>query len=346
MKNTKQMKQILDGFRENNTSFITVNNSEWFSLFRDEIRNSIAIEGIFANRNELLAVLEHHQRTQDQKSAAILGYFEAASTLYEYANNQYEAKEFQLRLSDLKQIHTLLMRYEHQLGTFSGQLGGFRNENVAVTDSSFTPLQFHYLPDTLRVFLDWHNANICKPQFDLLTFASASHILFETIHPFRDGNGRVGRILLSYLLIGSGLLNISIKGTQKTDRNKYYIALENGDGEIEKMLRRIENGETPTITRINNAVKNSNLSAMKTMIHQRLNHSLDLIEKDVKTMDQDALIPLRDAAKFFNYSQDYLRQLIHLGKLPAQKHGKLWVVKVRDIAQYNQSVNDRQKPNV
>ncbi|MBC8174169.1 MAG: Fic family protein [Candidatus Marinimicrobia bacterium] len=339
MKDIKSIKSILDEFRERNVPFITVNNSEWYSLFRDEIRNSIAIEGIFANRSELLSVLERgQQRTTDQKSAAILGYFEAASTLYEYAENQYETNEFQLRLSDLKQIHTLLMRYEDQLGTFTGRLGGFRIEDVAVTQSKFTPLNYNYLHHTLPVFVQWHNVNIHEPKFDPLTFIAASHVLFETVHPFRDGNGRVGRILLSYLLIGSGLINISIKGTAKADRDKYYHALEVGDNEVEKMLRRIEQGENPTVSRINRVIQQSKLGPVKTIILQRLNHSLDLVEKDIKTMDRDALIPLRDAARFYSYSPDYLRQLIHLRKLPALKRGKLWYVKVRDIEQYSKSV--------
>ncbi|MEA3287689.1 MAG: Fic family protein [Candidatus Marinimicrobia bacterium] len=341
MNTTQQIKQILDKFRDNDIPFITVNNSEWYTLFRDEIRNSIAIEGIFANRTELLSVLNRSNRTQNQKSAAILGYFEAASSLYEYAENQYELNEFDVRLADLKQIHTILMRYESQFGTFTGKLGGFREEDVAVTQSTFTPLSYHYLPQILPIFIKWHHAHLVNPKFDDLTFFAASHVLFETIHPFRDGNGRVGRILLSYLLIGSGLINLSIKGTQKSDRDKYYHALEIGDNEIEKMLRKIEQGEKPTVSRINKAIDKSDLSELKTMIHYRLNHSLDLIEKDINTTDDEALIPLRDAAKFYSYSQDYLRQLIHQGRLPAQKRGKLWVVKIKDMVAYNKSMNKK-----
>lgn len=72
----KQFKNL----REKNIQLIAVSNTEWYSLFRDEIRNSIAIEGIFSNRNDLLDVLEKNKKTTDQKTAAILGYFEAAST--------------------------------------------------------------------------------------------------------------------------------------------------------------------------------------------------------------------------------------------------------------------------
>lgn len=96
MKNIKVIKNSLDDLRQNNVRFISVTNSEWYSLFRDEIRNSIAIEGIFANRNELLAVLERGRRTSDQKTAAILGYYESANTIYEYAYNLYKTGGFSI----------------------------------------------------------------------------------------------------------------------------------------------------------------------------------------------------------------------------------------------------------
>lgn len=335
MKNIKVIKNSLDDLRQNNVRFVSVTNNEWYSLFRDEIRNSIAIEGIFANRNELLAVLERGRRTSDQKTAAILGYYESANTIYEYAYNLYKTGEFEVRLSDLKQIHTLLMRYEHQLGTFTGVLGDFRKSDIAVTQSYFTPLNHAYVKDTSKVFIKWLNSNIKKPRLDILTFATGSHVLFETIHPFRDGNGRVGRILLSYLLIGSGLINIAIKGTNKTDRDRYYNALEVGDNEIEKMLRNIEKGQEVTVKLIDSVVASSNLKLLKNIIFERINHSFDRVEREIKTIDREAILPLRDAAKFYNYSSDYLRQLINNGKLPAKKRGKLWYIKVRDIEAYS-----------
>src|SRR3989338_9183809 len=164
-------------------NFINVTNAEWYSLFKDEIRNSIAIEGVFANRQELLDVLEHNKRANKQKAAAILGYYEDASAMYEYANNQFKENEFSLRMADIKQIHTLLMRYEKDLGTYIGQIGDFRKNKI----------------------------------YDEVTLAAITHVWFETIHPFSDGNGRVGRILMSYILVGQGLVNVAIKGIAKEE---------------------------------------------------------------------------------------------------------------------------------
>ncbi|WPC42367.1 Fic family protein [Clostridium sp. JS66] len=58
---------------------------------------------------------------------------------------------------------------------------------------------------------------------------------FETIHPFADGNGRVGRMLINYLIIGNNLLPITIF---ENDSKKYYLALEyfNSNQEIDKMV--------------------------------------------------------------------------------------------------------------
>lgn len=50
----KSLKQEFQNLKRNSIHLIAVSNSEWYTLFKDEIRNSIAIEGIFANRNELL----------------------------------------------------------------------------------------------------------------------------------------------------------------------------------------------------------------------------------------------------------------------------------------------------
>lgn len=332
------MNELLKAFRQlrkENVPFIAVANSEWYSLFRDEIRNSIAIEGIFANRNELLDVLERNKKTSDEKTAAILGYFESASFVYEYANNLYKENEFIIRLSDIKQIHTLLMRYEQQVGSFTGILGDFRKDDVQVTHSTFTPLKAILVPEAMTLLVKWINEKLTTPDYDKIKLATASHIIFETIHPFRDGNGRVGRILLSFLLIGSGLVNIAIKGTTKEQREKYYHALESGDNEIERMLRDIESGKKVTPGNVDEYLANSNITLLEKIIRDRLTDALNRLQsKAFLSLNRDAIIPLRDAARFFSYSPDYLRNLINKNKLPATRKGKLWYVKVRDIERY------------
>jgi excisionase family DNA binding protein len=327
--------------RKRNVHLIAVANSEWYSLFKDEIRNSIAIEGIFANRNELLDVLEKNKRTSEAKSAAILGYYEAASTLYEYANNLYSEGEFSTRVSDIKQIHTLLMRYEKQSGIYTGELGEFRKEGVAVTQSRFTPLEGIYVRDVMPVLVRWINKKIAEPGYDKIKLAALCHVLFETIHPFRNGNGRAGRILLSYILIGCGYCNIAIKGNQQSDRDKYYAAMEEGDDEFESLLRGIEKGKKISTDTIDAYAERSNIEKLYRIIIKRLHDSFRrLSEKEFVASHPDAVLPLRDAARYFNYSQDYLRNLINKGKLAAERRGKLWYVRVREVERYIKEISE------
>lgn len=69
-----------------------------------------------------------------------------------------------------------------------------------------------------------------------LKVVSYFHCWFESIHPFADGNGRVGRMLLNYLLIGNNLPPIVLF---ENDREEYYLALEyfNETQEIDKMVK-------------------------------------------------------------------------------------------------------------
>lgn len=61
---------------------------------------------------------------------------------------------------------------------------------------------------------------------DVLTAAAYFHVKFENIHPFADGNGRTGRILMNYLLVLHGHPPIII---HEEDRKDYYEALEAWD---------------------------------------------------------------------------------------------------------------------
>lgn len=335
-------KTVLKYFEDVNlysVNFISITNKEWYSLFLDEIRNSIAIEGIFSNRNDLLHVINKSQRTNSQKASAILGYFETASSVYEYAKNLIKNKEFSVRQSDLKQIHTLLMRYEKQYGFYKGNLGEYRLENVEVYNSKFTPLNYIYINDVIEAYLKWVNKSMKNKNLDRIRFAALSHLLFETIHPFRDGNGRAGRILLSFMLIGMGFLNIAIKGVKKTERERYYNAMESSDLYFEEMLRKIEKGKPVNAKLIEDYARKTDTTDLENIISEELVFAYDrMIKNKSEIINADALLPLREAAKFFNYSQDYLRNLINSGNLQARKKGKLWHVKLADMEKYVSNV--------
>lgn len=108
---------------------------------------------------------------------------------------------------------------------YSGEL---RKHNVSIKKSGHTPPSYLSLPDYFDSFIDFINKNH-KEQYQLLMIAIAHH-RFEFIHPFDNGNGRMGRLLNYAFLIKLGfkvkqgrLLNPS--SVFYTDRDRYYDML-------------------------------------------------------------------------------------------------------------------------
>lgn len=101
-------------------------------------------------------------------------------------------------------------------------IGGTRPGNAA-----FVPPPPAAVPDTmseLERFL--HTDNNTLP---ILVKAGLAHVQFETIHPFLDGNGRVGRLLITFLLCQTGVLREPILYLSlffKQRRNDYYRLLD------------------------------------------------------------------------------------------------------------------------
>ncbi len=103
----------------------------------------------------------------------------------------------------------------------SSQIGKYRTLQVYIRGVEWLPPKPEQVPKEMASLLRWYSSN--KNKLHPLILAAYFHSAFETIHPFVDGNGRVGRLLLNFILHKNKFPMVNIPNRVK---HKYYSALD------------------------------------------------------------------------------------------------------------------------
>ncbi len=98
--------------------------------------------------------------------------------------------------------------------------GRFRDVNVYIRGVDILPPPPSKIDNEFNRLMKWHMAN--KKKYHAVIASAYFHSVFEAIHPFRDGNGRTGRLILNFMLRQNGFPMIDIKNK---DKERYYKAL-------------------------------------------------------------------------------------------------------------------------
>jgi Fic family protein len=213
---------------------------DWFiyAFVRKEAVVSSQIEGTQATLIDLLAFeADEHASTPGADVEEICNYLDALA----YARGELAGPVgLPLSMRLLNETHRRLMRGVRGPDKQPGEtrrtqnwIGGSRPGNAA-----FVPPPPHALGDALSAFEKYiHSADDLPP----LVRAGLLHVQFETIHPYLDGNGRIGRLLITLLLehwklLTKPLLYLSL--FFKRHRDEYYRRLTavRNDGDWEGWL--------------------------------------------------------------------------------------------------------------
>ena len=128
------------------------------------------------------------------------------------------AKEQELTLKVILSLHKML------ISNIRDDIAGrFRQDNEYVRVGNHIAPNSKEVVDRLEKMLAEHNA---ASHENIIKRIAKLHLAFEYIHPFVDGNGRIGRAINNYLLIREGFVPINIKFI---DRKKYYHAFKEFD---------------------------------------------------------------------------------------------------------------------
>jgi Fic family protein len=229
------------------------------------------------------------------------------------AKNHEEAMNFLFEVIDSKKRLTLshhLIRQLHQLvvkDTEASIAGTYRNTDVQILGSKHRPPPGFQVQEQMTKFFEWMTGS--KSKYHPVEFAALAHHRFVAIHPFEDGNGRTGRLLMNLLLMRSGY---PIAIIQKNDRAKYYNALDDADA-----------GDMLSIVRI-----------VAQAVERTLNIYLKAI---VKSSVQSELLLLSKLAEKTEFSAKHLNLLARKGILKAQKEGRNWYSSLKAVQEYKSS---------
>jgi Fic family protein len=149
----------------------------------------------------------------------------------------------------------------------------------------------------------------------ILSALARAHTLFESIHPFHDGNGRVGRILLNFLAVSQGYPPIVIKGLTAEERSLYYSALEQADAGFHHGF------PDPQADLLREHVEQGRFEALETLLFEGLLPRLDLM-MIAAIIVHEPLMDLAEVASILGAKEESLRQRVHRGTLVAVKRGK------------------------
>ena len=271
------------------------------------------IEGTKTNMDEALLPVEeiHPERRDDWQE--VNNYIRALN------NAIKELKSLPISSRLLKETHKILLqsvRGEHKLPgefrTSQNWIGG-----TSLHDAVFIPPSQHLvneLMNDLEKFLNNDEINV-----PLLIRIAIAHYQFETIHPFLDGNGRIGRLMITLFLVSEGILDKPLLYPSlyfEKNKSLYYDNLSNVRTKndmlqwIKYFLVGIEQSAAKAVETLSNILK------LKESIEKEINSNFGRRSNSAHTLVhflfKDPVISIDKAAKECNLSFKAANDLVAL----------------------------------
>lgn len=208
-----------------------LNNKDYLEdLITRSTYHSNAIEGSTLTYAETYAILYNDnsfkiQGKEPREIYEAINHKKALESLFEHLQERKELDE-----QFIKNINEIINKNIKDTE-------GYRKVQVFIRGSEYIPPEPEKIPNLMMYYI--YNYNNCKE--DIFSKIAKYHIDFERIHPFEDGNGRTGRILINYELLKNNLSPIVI---EKDDRVKYFELLRNNDSiNLAKWLKELSTSE-------------------------------------------------------------------------------------------------------
>lgn len=204
-----------------------VNSSVMLSpLTNEEAVLSSKIEGTQATVDEVLEQEAgiHKEGEKAKDIQEIINYREALRSAHHYLD------ERPITLAFVRQLHKILLNsvrgQDKTPGEFRKDQNWIGKYGCTIEEASFIPPNPLQLEDHLEAWQSY----ISTDDIDFLLQTAVVHAQFELLHPFKDGNGRIGRILIPLFLYQKKKLSqpmFYLSSYLEANREEYYVRLQN-----------------------------------------------------------------------------------------------------------------------
>ena len=189
---------------------------DWVKFKEAFTYDTNAIEGSLVEAKEVGDILRKRRWPDDRSKEDISETYGVAEAV-----DYIRGTEEHVSLKLIKELHKIVFKNSKPFA------GKFREKSVEVAVADAYGNVVHrgapsqQVERLLKELVRWYNQN--KKKYPPIVLAAVVHNQFENIHPFQDGNGRVGRLLLNNVLLKHNLppLNIEMR-----NRTQYYAALQ------------------------------------------------------------------------------------------------------------------------
>ena len=208
-----------------------LNNKEYLEdLVTRSTYHSNAIEGSTLTYAETYAILYNDnsfkiEGKEPREIYEAINHKEALNIVFE---NLQEKREFDERF---------IKKLNETINKNIKETSGFRKVQVFIQGSDYIPPEPEKVPNLMNYYVYNYNNDI----EDIFLKIAKYHIEFEKIHPFEDGNGRTGRLLLNYELLKNDLPPVVIS---KDERVKYFEFIRKNDSSgLAEWFKELSNAE-------------------------------------------------------------------------------------------------------
>ncbi len=256
-----------------------------------------AIEGSTITREDAEKILLDKKSVGNRPTRDVIETFQHEKTF----------RELLERRSDGINLETTLEFHEEVFHNIIDDAGQWRRINVRVRGAEFTPPRMEKVVREMEKWEEEYRKRNLEGE-DVFSLGAWMHFEFERIHPFSDGNGRVGRLLLNLHFLKKNWPPVHILPDHRED---YLDSL-------------------------NEAAK-SDFNPLEDFLRARMGSSLiDLLDQ-VGT-EEDELISLKEASGLTPYGNRYLALRCKQGELPSLKEGGEWRTSRRALRIYRDEI--------